>query len=89
MRPMKKRMKILNKNKLCQRKTSQYFFFKLKIQKKIAQQEALTLEDINFMKENRNYIKLLKSVRSNTNRDSTLRKTVVKELIYDVDPFNE
>jgi len=41
------------------------------------------------MKENRDFIKLLRGVRSRTDRNSSLRKTVIKEITYEVDPFNE
>ena len=41
------------------------------------------------MKEKKKFIQCLKSARSSATRESSIRKTVVKEIIYDVDPFNE
>lgn len=51
--------------------------------------EALNEEDLAYINTNLSFVEGLKQTRGLSNRDSTLRKTVIKELIFEVDPTAE
>ncbi|EAR91082.3 hypothetical protein TTHERM_00430030 (macronuclear) [Tetrahymena thermophila SB210] len=51
--------------------------------------EVLTEEDLAYIEESKNFVKEFKQTRANSNRNSSIRKSVVKEVVFEIDPYAE
>ncbi|KRX02221.1 hypothetical protein PPERSA_04843 [Pseudocohnilembus persalinus] len=51
--------------------------------------EIVTEEDETFIKQNKQFVQDFLSIRSKSDRNAGLRKTVYKELVWEIDPYNE
>lgn len=57
--------------------------------RKAKQREVLDEADLAYIEENKRFIEEFKKTRAASARDSSIRRTVVRELVFEVDPSSE